>query len=481
MGQETGQSNYTKEQEREFNLCLEKETKWLKQWIKKNQKASGTTSFPCCGYEAEGWIINKEGLPSAYSDQLLSDIQDSHITPELSKFNFEINGNPFDVKKSLTSQLESDFQMYWKKVSDAAARNHRGIVFIGTYPDLSLISFGMKDMFPRNRYRAINNRIKELRNGGKTHIQIEGHETWTFKTENIMQEAQTTSLQIHLKVDFSKAKDFYNSSLIASPVMSALCANSPYVWGKELWDESRIPLFEQAIPLKTKQGEREVSRVGLGAGYVKDCVSELFEQNLTHPVLLPEIKPSSLEKLEHLCLHNGTIWRWNRPIIGIDEKNGEPHFRVEHRVPSTGPTLVDMQANILFFIGLIHFIKNHIKDGELPIDFSQLERDFYNASKLGLEAEIQWIDGKKHKICDLILKKLLSFVKEELKKLSLSCERTDYLINYVIRNRVSGLRNGSSWQKGYVLRHGKQFASLMQRYFEEANKNIPVCDWSFKK
>lgn len=481
MGQETGQSDYTREQEKEFNLCLEKETRWLKKWIKENRETSSLTSPPSCGYEAEGWIINKKGLPSAYSDHLLKDIQDPHITPELSKFNFEINGNPFNVRENLATQLEKDFQMYWKKVSDAAARSQKKIVFIGTYPDLSLISFGMKDIFPRNRYRAINSRIKMLRNGREARIQIKGHETWTFKTPNIIQEAQTTSLQIHLRVSFSQAKDFYNSSLIASPVMSALCANSPYVWGKELWNESRIPLFEQVISLKAKQGDREVSRVGLGAGYVKDCISELFHQNLTHSVLLPELKSSPTEKLEHLRLHNGTIWRWNRPIIGINEKDNQPHFRVEHRVPSAGPTLVDMQANILFFIGLVHFIKRHIKNKELPIGFNQLEKDFYHASKWGLEAKIHWIDGDKHRICDLISEKLLSSVREELKRLSLFCERTDYLINHVIKNRVSGLKNGSSWQKSYVRQHGRQFASLMQCYFEKSSKNIPVCEWSFKK
>ena len=366
-------------------------------------------------------------------------------------------------------------------MADAAARSQKKVVFIGTYPDLSLISFGMKDIFPRNRYHAINSRIKRLRNGHEARIQIKGRETWTLKTSNIIHEAQTTSLQIHLQVAFAQAKDFYNSSLVASPIMSALCANSPYVWGKELWNESRIPLFEQAISLKAKQEGREVSRVGLGAGYVKDCVSELFDQNLTHPVLLPELKSSAVESLEHLRLHNGTVWRWNRPIIGIDKKDHQPHFRVEHRVPSAGPTPVDMQANILFFIGLVYFIKSHIKNQEPPIGFNRLERDFYHASKWGLEAEIHWIDRKKHRICDLISEKLLSSVKEELEKLSLSCERTDYLINHVIKNRVSGLKNGSSWQKSYVHQYGKEFASLMQRYFEESNKNIPVCEWNFKK
>ena len=193
------------------------------------------------------------------------------------------------------------------------------------------------------------------------HVKIQGNETFFLDTTSIIHEAGTTSLQIHLQVDFPSAKDFYNAFLIASPIMSALCANSPFIFGKELWDESRIPLFEQVISLAVKQGEQKVSRVGLGHAFVNQCVSELFEHNLLHPILLPETKNSSKEKLQHLVFHNGTIWRWNRPLIGFDEENNI-HFRVEHRVPSSGPTLVDMQANILFFIGLVHLIKRHISD-----------------------------------------------------------------------------------------------------------------------
>ena len=85
---------------------------------------------------------------------------------------------------------------------------------------------------------------------------------------NIIHEAETTSLQIHLQVDFSEAKDFYNASLIASPIMSALCENSSFIYGKELWDESRIPLFEQVISLHVTQDGKKVSRVGLGHGFV---------------------------------------------------------------------------------------------------------------------------------------------------------------------------------------------------------------------
>ena len=181
------------------------------------------------------------------------------------------------------------------------------------------------------------NRIRSLRKE-PVHIKIQGRETLALDISNIIHEAGTTSLQIHLQVNFSEAKDFYNASLIASPIMCALCANSPFIYGKELWDESRIPLFEQVISLEVIQNSKKVSRVGLGHGFVNECISELFDHNLLHPILLPEIRDKDTKKLHHLLLHNGTIWRWNRPLIGFDER-GNVHFRIEHRVPSAGPVL----------------------------------------------------------------------------------------------------------------------------------------------
>ncbi len=472
MGQETKNQHYTKQQERRFGLLLKEETKLLKRKIKEGHFKR---SPKICGYEAEGWIIEERGLPSARSDKLLEDVADSHITPELSKFNFEINGNPFPVDKNLPVCLKEDFHFYWKKCSDGAAKRSGRILFIGTYPDLTKVSFGMEQIYPRNRYYAIDSRIRSLRKQ-PAHIEIQGRESLALSASSIIYEAEATSLQIHLQINFAEAKDFYNASLIASPIMSALCANSPFVSGKELWDESRIPLFEQVISLEAEQNEKKISRVGLGHGFVKQCVSELFDHNLLHPVLLPEIHEGPRDKLQHLLFHNGTIWRWNRPLIGFDEE-GNAHFRVEHRAPSAGPTLVDMQANILFFIGLTHLIKKHISEKGLEISFQALERLFYRAAQFGLSAEIKWLDGKTRPIRQLILKELIAPVGEELSRLSLNGSRADYLINDVIRNRAVSSQNGAFWQKSYIRKFGKRFDKMIESYWQNQQKDIPVYQW----
>ena len=56
--------------------------------------------------------------------------------------------------------------------------------------------------------------------------------------------------------------------------MASLCANSPFACGKQLWHESRIPIFEQAISLKDKYQNKNksnlISRVGMGSDFVND-------------------------------------------------------------------------------------------------------------------------------------------------------------------------------------------------------------------
>lgn len=476
MGEEAKQFYYTQQEERAFYLRLQEETKLLKSWIKGGHFQSSPMQ---CGNEAEGWIIDGQGLPFACSDRLLKDINDPRITPELSKFNFEINGSPFAVNHELAHSLEKDFYSCWKKCSDAAARHQGKIILIGTYPDLTQVPFGIDQIFPHKRYHALNDRIQALRKG-PARIRIKGREALLFDSTNIVFEAQATSLQIHLQVDLPLAKDFYNAALIISPVMSALCANAPYVFGKELWSESRIPVFEQSVSLRTTSKGRQISRVGLGRDFVQKCIFELFEENLSYPILLPEINSEHREELKHLLFHNGTIWRWNRPIIGIDEK-GFPHFRIEHRVPSAGPTLVDMQANILFFIGLIHFVTRYIKDKGIPFTFKELENSFYRCSQLGLASEIKWIDGKVYQVAQLISQKLTPLVWDELRQLSVECGRTDYLINDVIKNRAYFLKNGSAWQKSFISQWGKKFNILMQHYWQYQNEDRPVYQWSIKE
>jgi hypothetical protein len=192
---------------------------------------------------------------------------------------------------------------------------------IGILPTLVPSDLTVKNMSDLNRYRALNNRILETRTK-PIHLDITGEDHLDLGHDDIMLESATTSLQLHTKVPASVAHHFYNASIISSAAMVAICGNAPFLFGKNLWHESRVPLFEQAVDIGGFDGAAHgpVKRVSFGKGYARHSVFECFEENLHHfPILLPEQLDDSDETFSHLKLHNGTIWRWNRPLIGFDE------------------------------------------------------------------------------------------------------------------------------------------------------------------
>ena len=87
--------------------------------------------------------------------------------------------------------------------------------------------------------------------------------------------------------------------------------SSPYLFGHSLWDETRIPLFEQSV----NTGQGFPPRVSFGEGYVRDFLVEIFEENdKNHQILIPMVHNTPAERLQHVRFHNGTLWRWNRPL-----------------------------------------------------------------------------------------------------------------------------------------------------------------------
>ena len=142
----------------------------------------------------------------------------------------------------------------------------------------------------------------------------------------------------------------------------AIGANSPFFFGRELWRETRIALFEQATDTRPEelkaQGVRP--RVWFGERWITS-IFDLFEENVRYfPALLPVceeedpvavLERGGAPRLQELRLHNGTIYRWNRPIY--DVVRGRPHLRVENRVLPAGPTVVDTLANAAFYYGLV--------------------------------------------------------------------------------------------------------------------------------
>jgi gamma-glutamyl:cysteine ligase YbdK (ATP-grasp superfamily) len=329
-------------------------------------------------------------------------------------------------------------------------------------------------MSSSRRYRALNEQVLRLRQGNPIRLEVEGRERLKTEHFDVMLEAGATSFQLHLQVPLCEAVRFYNAAMILSAPLVALSANSPLLFGKILWDETRIPLFEQAIDV----GGGKFSRVTFGSGYADRTLEECFVENRAHyPIMLPLAMDEISEHLAHLRLHNGTIWRWNRALIGFDGP-GEPHLRVEQRVPPAGPTTVDMAANMAFYYGLVEALATSAVPPETRLLFATARANFYLAARYGLDAELVWLDQQPVTVRDLILRQLLPLARQGLAQLDVAGDVAERLLGIIELRTASG-QNGAVWQRRFIERHGRDMALLTREYRDRQRAGDPVHDWGF--
>ena len=257
---------------------------------------------------------------------------------------------------------------------------------IGILPTLTDNDLSLDNISSLDRYRALNEQVLRHRQGKTIRLHINGGEHLEVEHKDVMLEAAATSLQIHLQTPQNLAVRYYNASVILSAPLVAVGANAPFMFNRDLWYETRIPVFEQSVDIGGIGGAASgpIHRVTFGSQYARESLFECFNENLEHyPVLLPVSYDSEPEKLNYLRLHNGTIWRWNRPLIGFDA-DGTPHLRIEHRTMSSAPSIIDNIANIALYYGLVEYYATCIDPPESSLAFTDAKDNFYRAAKTGL-------------------------------------------------------------------------------------------------
>ncbi|MBT4791786.1 MAG: hypothetical protein HON90_09460 [Halobacteriovoraceae bacterium] len=475
MGKEIQSGGYTDEDIAIFKQNLRKETDLLKSWF---DNKSFVKDMNMTGIELEAWLVDENMLPDPFSNEFLSLMNNSQVVPEIAQFNFEINSNPYHIEKNVLTNLANELEGIWKKCEKTALLEQRHAMLIGTLPSLRPNMLSLEHLSPQNRYAVMNERVMQMRDNKPLYVRLEGKDNLYMYMDSVIAECAATSLQIHLSVNQNNAKRYYNASMIASPFLIALSANSPYFFGKELWDESRIAVFEQVVNLEINAGPgKTIKRVTLGNGYIKDSLFELFEENINdYPILLADHCDSDPKELNHLNLHNGTIWRWNRPIIGVTEE-GQPHMRIEQRTPSAGPTIVDSIANTAFYIGLVDYLANMETVPEDVISFDEAIHNFYKASRQSFFCKVRWVDGKLHDIRELLLYEIFPYAKQALLKRGIDKADVEYYMDGVIHPRLKKGVNGAVWQKAFIHMHGVRFQELMENYMENQYSGKSVHEW----
>jgi gamma-glutamyl:cysteine ligase YbdK (ATP-grasp superfamily) len=423
------------------------------------------------GLELEAWLVGRDGGPLAINEAFLEHLADPAIVPELAKFNIELNVDPQSLAGNGIRRLEGDLGQAYARCARAGDALGATVVAIGILPTITDEALCPANMSSMRRYAALNEQVIRLRKGRPIRLDIVGHEHLKTEHMDVMLEAAATSFQLHLQVPPDRAARYLNAATILSAPMVAVAANSPILFGRILWEETRIPLFEQAVDVGSPE-----RRVTFGSGYVRASLYECYiENSANHPAILPLALGESAERFPHLRLHNGTIWRWNRPLIGFDP-DGTPHLRIEHRVLPAGPTLIDMAANMAFFFGLMEWLvmEPHAPEHRLP--HAAAKQNFYQAARLGLAAGVDWYDGERWNAARLVQKVLLEQARKGLEALRVDRGDIDRYLG-TIEARVASGATGAAWQREFVAKHGREMRALTCAYRDLSDDGEPVHRW----
>jgi len=470
MGQEITDSHFKPGDFEAFAERLRQETELLSSWLK-NGRFHGASNTG--GFELESCLVDHALRPAPIIDSFLARLNNELVVPELATFNLELNGSPCELNGDALRRLRDELKETWNQCKQVAHEMDSQVAMIGILPTIEANDLILANMSPLHRYHALNEQVLRQRDGRPLELSVTGRDSLHMTHNDVMLESAATSFQIHLKINADEGARFYNASKIISGPMVAVCANSPYLFGRDLWDETRIPLFEQAVSVG---GTKQTKRVSFGIRYAHESIMECFEANLErYPILLPRIMDEPLEKLAHLRLQNGTIWRWNRPLIGFDE-SGEPHLRIEHRVVPAGPSIDDSIANAAFYFGAVCGLVRLKEPPESQLKFKAAKENFYRGAKHGLRAEMQWFDGKHSSVKELCLKELLPLARNGLRRMDIDKSEIDDWLG-IIEARVSTGRNGAVWQRCWVKENGLDMRNLTQAYLEHQNSGALVHEW----
>jgi hypothetical protein len=475
MGREISGGHFRQRDFARFQRRLEEETEQLAAVF---EGRGLSARHGCGGYELEAWLVDATEQPAPVNEAFLERMPAEVASPELSRFNFELGAPPRLVTGDYFTAMGTELAGNWQRCREVAAGLGAAPVMIGILPTVSDAMLGMANMSRMARYRALNEQVMRQRRGRALPLDIQGHEFLHTEHRDVMLEAATTSFQLHLQVTADQAARYYNAAVALSGPMVGASANSPFLFGKRLWRETRIPLFEQAVAVGGFGGAAfgPVKRVTFGSGYVRHSLLELFLENRDHfPVLLPVALDDPPDTLPHLRLHNGTIWRWNRPLMGFDD-DGTPHLRIEHRVVPAGPTVADTVANAALFFGLVRALAEQEPAPEALLEFPTARENFYSAAKHGLGATQTWLDGRHWPLASLLRERLLPAAREGLEAAGCAGADIDHYLG-IIGERVRTRRTGAAWQIAHAEAHGRDFAALVRAYRGYQDGGAPVHTW----
>ncbi|WP_372734732.1 glutamate--cysteine ligase [Nocardioides sp.] len=489
MGEEVDAQEFSRADRTRYR---EKVRRCLDVFARMLREARFDTDDPMTGLEVELNLVDTNGDPALKNAEALAAIADPDFQTELGQFNIEINVPPAKLREGGLNTFETTLR---NSLNDADAKSSEvdaHLVMIGILPTLAEGHMSLSSISANPRYKLLSEQILAAR-GEDMAISIVGvgnHERLDEVSDSIVPEAACTSTQLHVQTSPDDFANYWNASQAISAIQLAVGANSPYLLGRQLWRETRIPLFEQATDTRSEelkaQGVRP--RVWFGERWVTS-VFDLFEENVRYfSALLPitdaedplaVLEAGGTPKLSELRLHNGTIYRWNRPVYDIAD--GVPHLRVENRVLAAGPTVADTVANAALYYGLVRALADDERPLWSQMSFSAAEENFHVAAQHGIDAQVYWPAIGQVRATELVLRRLLPIARTGLESWGVDSATSDRLLGIIEGRCLTGI-NGAEW----FVRRMSNYADLerfdalrrtLLDYRERMHTNEPVHTW----
>jgi gamma-glutamyl:cysteine ligase YbdK (ATP-grasp superfamily) len=445
------------------------------------------TNLSLVGQEIELNLVDERGEPSMRNAAVLDAIANPAWATELGQFNIEINVPPRALSGHALAALEDEIRADLNAADTKARGSDSRLVMIGILPTLRQDDVHEGTLSSNERYRVMNEQIFAAR-GEDIRIAIDGSEQLLTHADSITPEAACTSVQLHVQVSPEAFASYWNAAQAIAGVQVALGANSPFLFGRQLWHETRITLFEQATDTRPEelkeQGVRP--RVWFGERWITS-VFDLFEENIRYfPALLPicededplaALQSGSCPRLDEMTLHNGTIYRWNRPVYAAVD--GKPHLRVENRVLPAGPSVADTVANAAFYYGLVRALAEAQRPIWTQMSFATAAENLHAAARHGIDAQLYWPGLGEAPAAELVLRRLLPLARAGLGRWGVNQADADRLLGIIEQRCLTG-KTGAAWQIAAVETESDRLEALRlmtQRYIEHMHTNKPVHTW----
>ena len=492
MGEQKVSLLTDKEELNLFVRDLLKDMNSLEYMLENDWFESGIT---CIGAEQEMCLVDLDTCkPAPLAMEALEKMTEwEWVETELAKFNLEITLTPRILESNALSAMEDEIWDRLTKIQSVLKGMNTSLILTGILPTLRKFDMGMHNLTPKKRYKALMEAINAQLIGPAYELKLNGIDELQIKHDSPLLEACNTSFQVHLQVSPNDFVKMYNISQVLTAPIMALAANSSLVFGRRLWHESRIALFQQSLDTRSSHEHlRERSpRVNFGKDWLKDSILEIYREDIARfRVLISAdqkedseemIKNGQVPKLRSLQVHNSTVYRWNRPCYGISA-SGKPHLRIENRVLASGPSVVDEVANAALWIGAMLGMEEEYDDITKYISFADARDNFIKAARYGIDTNFTWLHDEKISAVDLNLKYIIPLAEKGLRKHGVDEADIDKYMN-VIRNRLQEHQTGARWLlRSYTklkeeVGEDEALSVLTYSTIKNQENNTSIVDW----